>query len=129
MDVVAYEHRHLDGIIDLCAAEGWPSFPADPARAHRVMRAPGVTTVVAVEGERVIGFACVQSDGEIQAHLSNIVVAEDRRRAGIGRRLLQAGIERAGGTRVDLVTHEAGPFYESFRHKRWSGYRLYPPLL
>ncbi len=129
MDLLPYERRHLDGIIDLCANEGWPSVPADPERADRVMTAPGVTTVVAVEDERVVGFALLQSDGEIQAHLSIIVVAEDRRRAGIGRDLLQAGIERAGGCRLDLITREAGSFYEAFEHKRWSGYRLYPPFV
>ena len=47
-------------------AEGWPSLPDDPARALRILTAPGVTTVVAVIQGEVIGFAELFSDGEIQ---------------------------------------------------------------
>jgi hypothetical protein len=43
---------HLAGVLALCVAEDWPSLPADPARAARVLTAPGMTTVVATEGER-----------------------------------------------------------------------------
>jgi len=68
-----YERADLAGVISLCQKEGWTSFPADPDRAHRAMTAPGVTTVVAFGDEaeaNVVGFACLQSDGEVQAHLS-----------------------------------------------------------
>ena len=69
--------QDLDGVVALCAAEDWPSFPDDPARALRALTAPGVTTVVATEEAAVIGFAQLLSDGEIQAHLSLIAVAAD----------------------------------------------------
>ena len=71
---------HLPGIIQLCADEGWPSFQEDPDRTHRVLTDPGVPTVVALEDDQVVGFAYIQSDGEIQAHLSLIAVAETYRR-------------------------------------------------
>jgi hypothetical protein len=45
--VTPYEETHLPGILAICEAENWPSLPADPARAHAVFTAPGVTTVVA----------------------------------------------------------------------------------
>ncbi len=32
---------HLDGVIRLCAAEGWSSSPANPSRASRVLTHPG----------------------------------------------------------------------------------------
>lgn len=128
VDVTRYERRDLDGVVDLCRAEGWPSFPADPERAHRVLTAPGVTAVVAREGDDVVGFAYIQSDGEIQAHLSNIAVARTRRRRGIGRRMLQLAIEIAGGQRIDLATESAPEFYESLTHQRWAGYRIHPPF-
>ena len=71
----------LDGVLRLCEAEGWPSFPADPERASRVLTAPGVTTVVAVDDQRVVGFAQLFNDGELQAFLANIAVdAADARR-------------------------------------------------
>ncbi len=55
-----YERADLAGVISLCQQEGWPSFPADPDRAHRAMTAHGVTTVVAFGDEavaNVVGFA------------------------------------------------------------------------
>ena len=44
--------------------------------------APGVTTVVAVDQEAVVGFAEVFSDGEIQAFLANVAVDEAHRGKG-----------------------------------------------
>ena len=128
MQVVPYERADLDGVLALCVAEGWPSFPADPTRAHRVLTAPGVTAVVAREGADVVGFAYLQSDGEIQAHLSSIAVAETHRRQGIARQLLHVALDRAGGERIDLVTDTAADFYTALHHKQWDGFRIYPPF-
>jgi len=123
-----YAENDLPGIIALCVAEGWPSYPEDPARAHRALTAPGATAVVAVDDDQVVGFAHMLSDGEIQAFLSNIAVASTHRRQGIARRLVAVALERAGGLRVDLITETADAFYESLKHKRSSGYRIYPPF-
>jgi ribosomal protein S18 acetylase RimI-like enzyme len=123
-----YAEADLPGIIALCVAEGWPSFPEDPARAHRALTAPGVTAVVSLDGERVVAFAYMLSDGEIQAFLANITVASTHRRRGIGRRLIAEALQRAGGLRVDLITETADAFYESLHHVRSSGYRIYPPF-
>jgi hypothetical protein len=67
VELRAFEPGDLPGVLRLCEAEGWPSFPADPARALRILTAPGVTTVVAVDGGVVAGFAELFSDGELQA--------------------------------------------------------------
>ena len=109
--------------------KGWPSFPEDPERAHRVLTAPGVTAVVARERDTVVGYAHFQSDGEIQAHLSSIAVDRDHRLQGIARQLLAVALDRAGGGRIDLVTDSAENFYEALEHKRWSGFRIYPPFV
>ncbi|MFI4936560.1 MAG: GNAT family N-acetyltransferase [Caulobacterales bacterium] len=119
----------LKSVVGLCAAEGWPSFPEDPGRALRALTAPGVTTVVAVEAGRVIGFAQLQSDGEIQAHLSLIAVDPAARRQGIARRMLDLALRTAGGLRIDLNTDGADAFYAAFRHFRMTGFRLYPPFV
>ena len=114
----------LDGVIRLCEQEEWPSFPEDPARALRALTAPGVTTVVAVEGSTLAGFAQLQSDGEIQAHLTLIAVDKNLRRRGVGRELIALALRMAGGLRIDLITDSAPAFYESFLHRRLQGYRL-----
>lgn len=120
--------EHLDGVIQLCADENWPSFQNDPQRTHRVLTAPGVTTVVALDDGAVVGFAYIQSDGEIQAHLSLIAVAKTHRRRGVARELLQLAIETAGGERIDLISNTAEDFYRSLKHQTWPGFRIYPPF-
>lgn len=126
MTIAQYTEPHLPGILALCDAEGWPSLPSDPTRAHAVLTAPGVTTVVALDGERVIGFAYLQSDGHIQAHLSMMAVHKSYRRKGVGRELLEYATPLTGAQRVDLVTDTAEDFYSSFEHRTFSGFRIYP---
>jgi len=127
-EVRRFQPRDLEGVIALCAAEGWPSLPEDPARALRALTAPGVTTAVAVEGERVVGFAQLQSDGEIQAHLSLIAVDPEFRRQGLARRMLVLALETAGGQRIDLITDDASGFYAALPHRRKEGFRIWPQI-
>lgn len=124
--VELYERSHLEGVVALCVAEGWPGFVDDPERAHRALTAPGVTAVVAVAGDKVVGFAQMQSDGEYQAHLSSIAVDASVRRSGIGRGLVAFAFERSGGIRIDLITDSAEEFYAAFAHRRKGGFRIYP---
>lgn len=128
-DVRPFQPGDLEEVIALCAAEGWPSLPTDPARALRALTAPGVTTVVAADGGAVVGFAQLVSDGEIQAHLSLIAVAPGARRKGLAVKLLQVGLARAGGERIDLITDTAPEFYAALPHRRFDGFRIYPQMI
>lgn len=121
-----YQRDFLQGVIDVCVEQGWDSYSSDRERTHRVLSAPGVTTIVAVDDETVCGFAQIQSDGEIQAHLSVIAVKESHRRKGIGKELVATCFQESGGIRLDLVTDEAQEFYESMNHSSKFGFRLYP---
>ena len=125
MTITLYQEAHLAGVLALCEAEDWPSLPADASRAHAVLTAPGVTSVVALDGEHVVGFAYLQSDGNIQAHLSQMAVHHEYRRKGIGRALLEYAVPLTGAQRVDLVTDSAEDFYASFQHRTFSGFRIY----
>jgi ribosomal protein S18 acetylase RimI-like enzyme len=120
-----YQHAHLPGVLALCEAEDWPTFPADANRAHAVLTAPGVTTVVALDGADVVGFAYLQSDGHIQAHLSLMAVSRSHRRQGIGRALLEHAAPLTGAQRIDLITDTAEGFYASLPHRSHTGFRLY----
>ena len=121
--IAPYAPAHRPGVIALFAAELWPSYTRDPERTCRALRAPGVTSLVALEGDAVVGIVQVQSDGAIQAHLSTLVVARTHRRRGIGRRLLSDALLAAGGERLDLLSI-ADDFYASMTNRRFSGWRL-----
>ena len=125
-EVRLFRPGDLDGVVELCAAEGWPSFPEDPARALRALTAPGVTTVVADAAGHVAGFAQLLSDGEIQAHLSLIAVGPAFRRQGLAREMLKLALTTAGGVRIDLVTDTAPEFYAALPHRRFDGFRIFP---
>jgi ribosomal protein S18 acetylase RimI-like enzyme len=127
MEIQPFRADHLDGVLALCVAEGWDSLPEDPVRALRLLTAPGVTTVVAVDNGNVVGFAELFSDGELQAFLTSIAVNRRFRGRGIGRALVEESLRLAGGERIDLLSEEASlGFYESFPHFRKPGFRLYP---
>jgi ribosomal protein S18 acetylase RimI-like enzyme len=121
--IVPYTPEHRPGAVALFAAEMWPSYTRDPARTCEALRAPGVTSLVAVEGDLVAGIVRLQSDGLIQAHLSTLVVAPNHRRRGVGRALLTEALLAAGGERMDLLSI-ADDFYASMTNRRLSGWRL-----
>jgi GNAT superfamily N-acetyltransferase len=125
---VAFEPHHVDGVVLLTSAEGWPTLADDWHRAVRVLLAPGAVTVVALDGDEVVGFARALGDGEWVACLTDMVVAASHRRHGIGRQLIDEVFIRSGAQRLDLLAEPGSePFYESRLHRRWTGYRLYPP--
>lgn len=122
-----YARNHTPGVVKLCQALDWPSYAEDSSVTHRALSSPGSTTVVALEGERVVALAQVLSDGVVQAHLSLVGVLPSHRRAGIAHALIVEAFRHAGGKWLDLVS-EAGaePFYRSFVHAERPGFRLYP---
>lgn len=121
-----YQRAFLQGVIDICIDQGWDSYSSDIERTHRVLSAAGVTTLVALNDGVVCGFAQIQSDGEIQAHLSVLAVKGSYRRQGVGNELIAKCFRESGGIRLDLVTDDAQGFYESMNHSLKSGFRLYP---
>ena len=110
-------------MIALVAAEGWTTYTEDVERTYRALTAPGVTTLVAIAGERVVGAIQVQSDGLIQAHLSLLLIDRDWRGAGLGSTLLREGLERAGGLQLDIRTRTEG-YYERLGASRSLGFRV-----
>lgn len=130
--VRAYGRGDLDGVLALCAAQGWRTYVEDPDRAHRAFSAPGVVAVVAVaptsHGAEVVGFASLQTDGVIQAHLSLLVVAERHRRSGVAGALVAAAAASTGAARIDLIADDAAGFYRSLPHTEHAGFRIYPTV-
>ena len=125
MSVVTFGREHLDEAIELFAAEAWDTYTAAPERTFRALTAPGCTTLAAVEGGTVAGLVQIQSDGEIQAHLSLLLVGAQWRGRGLGRTLLREALKRAGGMRLDLLTR-AGDYYLALGAEAVPGFRLRP---
>jgi ribosomal protein S18 acetylase RimI-like enzyme len=118
-----FARAHLDGLVALIAGEGWTGYTEDTERTYRALTGPGVTTLVAVAGERVAGAIQVQSDGAIQAHVSMLLIDREWRGRRLGSRLLREGLERAGGLWIDIRTRTEG-YYERLGASRSLGYRL-----
>jgi ribosomal protein S18 acetylase RimI-like enzyme len=122
---VRFEPAHVDGVCALARAEGWPTF-SDPSRVLSLWTAPGVTGVVALRRGSVVGGAHLLCDG-YHAYLTFLAVDASARRAGVGRRLVEAAFEASGAVRMDILsTPEAEPFYAAHRHHRLPGFRLHP---
>jgi GNAT superfamily N-acetyltransferase len=128
IDVRAFEREHLDGVIALVDGEQWETYSEDPERTYRALTSPGSTTLVAVDEGAVAGLVQLQSDGEIQAHLSALLVGEAWRGRGISRRLLREALQRAGGMRMDILS-AAETFYRHLGAESKTGFRLRPPAL
>jgi ribosomal protein S18 acetylase RimI-like enzyme len=123
VSIEPFTQAHLDGLIALVAAEGWNEYSDDVERTHRALTAPGVTTLVAIAGRRLVGAIQVQSDGLIQAHVSMLLIDRSSRGAGLGSKLLRQGLGRAGGLQLDVRTRTEG-YYERLGASRSLGYRL-----
>jgi predicted N-acetyltransferase YhbS len=118
--------EHVEAVAALCEREGWPSW-TDRDRVRRAVGAAGATSLVAVEGERVVGAAHAISDGAISTYLGMLLVDPSHRAGGVGRALVRELFARAGFHRMDLLAvDEAAGFYERFDHRRYPGFRVYP---
>jgi ribosomal protein S18 acetylase RimI-like enzyme len=123
VSIEPFTRAHLEGLIALVAAEGWNEYSDDVERTYRALTAPGVTTLVAIAREHLVGAIQVQSDGLIQAHVSMLLIDRNSRAAGLGSRLLRQGLERAGGLQLDIRTRTEG-YYERLGASRSLGFRL-----
>jgi ribosomal protein S18 acetylase RimI-like enzyme len=124
VSIASYEPRHLDGVVALCSAQGWPSWTHE--RTARSLASPCVFAAVAEDGGNIVGAAVLLTDGELISYLGMLVVAERLRRRGVGTALIQKLFELSGRDRMDLLAEDsAGPFYESMAHKTKPGYRIY----
>lgn len=124
----SYTRANTPGVIDLLAAEGWDTYTGDVERTARALLAPGCTTLLALDGARVVALVQLQSDGEIQAHLSALLVATAWRRRGLARQLLCEALTRAGGIHIDVLTRNRA-FYQALGGKPRPGFRLTPEQL
>jgi len=83
--------EHFAEIVDLYRAHGW-THAGDPDRLRTAIEASSYS-VVALEEERVVGFARAMSDEAFAVYIADILVSPDRQRQGIGRTMTEAILE------------------------------------
>ena len=84
----AIEAQDYAQVRQLLANMGWEQRVRDGDRFERMMRGAN-RTVVAVEQERIVGFARALFDGASNGYISTVAVAADRQGQGIGRQLVR----------------------------------------
>ena len=100
---------------------GWPS-PPSPAWHLELLRGSR-HAVVAVDGERVVGFVTVLSDGVLMASIPLLEVLPAYQGRGIGRTLVETAVSLVGGLyQVQLCCDDdVRPFYEELGFLRVNG--------
>lgn len=83
--------RHFAGIVEVYRANDW-SHAQDPERLRTAIEHS--YSVVATEGDRVVGFARAMSDGAFAVYIADILVLPELQRQGIGRSLVRALLDR-----------------------------------
>jgi GNAT superfamily N-acetyltransferase len=84
--------EHFLGILGLYHDHGW-THAGDPGRLRTAIERSSYA-VVALEGERVVGFARALSDEAFAVYIADILVSPDRQRQGIGRTLAESILAR-----------------------------------
>jgi GNAT superfamily N-acetyltransferase len=107
LDIVPFGTQHLEGALALSRQAGWPHRLADWEMALALS-----TGVVVLENDKVVGTTLTTRFGGC-ATINMVIVAEAMRGRGLGRRLMEAGLDASQGEPCRLVaTQEGLPLYE-----------------
>lgn len=88
MDFRSIEPSDYEAVRQFLTENGWQKRVEDKERFQKMMENAG-RTVVAFEGERVVGFARALCDDVSNGYIGTVAVAEDKRGQGIGRELVE----------------------------------------
>lgn len=106
----------LDGLTTRSLAEGFfEGWPAPPSpETHWQLLKGGVAIALAVENDRIVGFASAVGDGVLSAYIPLLEVVPEFRGRGIGTRLVESLVESLSPCyMIDVeCDDDVVPFYE-----------------
>ncbi|MDQ0221811.1 GNAT family N-acetyltransferase [Streptococcus moroccensis] len=115
------KEQDLDTIYQLYSQEGWKTYTTEMIES---LVNNSYWKIVEDNGE-VCGFARYITDHVLSIYLCEIVVAQNRRRQGVGQMLIEAIFQSHPGLRMDLSSFEDG-FYEQLEFRAiGTAYRKY----
>ena len=85
---------------------GWARRAQDPERFRRMLEGAD-RTIVALDGERVVGFARAVFDDASNGYISMVAVAVDRQGRGIGRELVRRLMDVKAPQQITWVLRSA----------------------
>ncbi len=113
IEIRAWTDADFPAIQRISSAEGWPS-PTQRAADSLLAWQHSWPTLVAVEGEMVVGFVRGLTDGAITMFIAEMAVDVRLRGRGIGRTLLDVCHYLYPTTRLDLLAaDDARAFYKA----------------
>jgi len=102
------EARHLDGAVLLSREVGWPHRREDWELVLSISEG-----IVALQNGRVVATTMMTPFGSDAAAINMVIVEKTMQGRGLGRRLMNAALEKAGSRHSRLVaTKEGLPLYE-----------------
>jgi len=109
----AIRAQDIEAVREFLVNLGWER--VRDARRFRTIIEGADRTVVAFEGDRVVGFARALCDGASNGYISMVGVAPDRRRQGIGRGLIERLTSGEGSDRITWILragHDSPAFWK-----------------
>lgn len=103
--------------------EGWMTFIKREVDALKAWKSSPIS-LVAVDGDLIIGLVRALSDGEITTYIAEIIVDIRYRGKGIGKALIDICHNLYPHTRLDLLSTEGSDeFYKSENFREIAGFR------
>ena len=104
---MAIEFRDLvrndyEGLREFLSEQGWAERVHDPDR-FQTMLDRSDRAVLALDGDTIVGFARALCDDASNGYISMVAVAANRRRQGIGRKLVERLLSRDADGRITWV--------------------------
>ena len=118
-----FNERDFPLIKNLYEQEGWMPFIN---REHDALQAwkNSTITLVALDGNNVVGLVRALSDGKITTYIAEIIVNINYRGKGIGKALLEVCHDLYLSTRFDLLSSEnSNEFYKNNKFRIFTGFR------